>query len=296
MSTKIIENDGVLTGPFKKPFNEAMNVANSIHNDETAMNLGLKGGTIAGSIHFEQFVPLFLEAFGQRWFETGSISMYFRNATTHQEPVKCFMNLPQAGDNVQSRIWMEDEKGILVGEGTASIGSPDEPSALRDKLDKLYPPGNVRILKYLEKGMEIPAANAMVDLERNQRRQEIITEPLDWYVEDSPWGGPILTPSGMVEILREDMKSLEAARHSSSNDPVVGLFGALEFRYIKGPVLCDKTYINHGKIAAVGETPKTEYYWHEGVLEDAHTGDRMAESILMSRVMKASSMLYPELR
>ena len=52
--------------------------ATNIHDDATAQKLGFRGGTIAGSIHMDQFPPVLVEAFGPAWFETGSLSLAFR--------------------------------------------------------------------------------------------------------------------------------------------------------------------------------------------------------------------------
>ena len=67
----------------------------SIHDDATATVLGFRGGTVAGSIHMDQFPPLLLEAFGQGWFETGSLSLYFRYATTDGEPRRRSQSAPR---------------------------------------------------------------------------------------------------------------------------------------------------------------------------------------------------------
>ncbi len=293
-NVEISLEDGILTGPLRTPFNEHLQATASIHHDETAQKLGMRGGTIAGSYHMEQFVPLFMKAFGRSWFETGSISMYFRNATTHLEPVQCFLRQPVAGDNTQADIWMKHENGMLVAEGTASVGRPDELSALRKKVNSLYPPGEIRILKDLKVGMDIAPVKVNVSAENSRQRFERMTEPLDWYVKESPWGGPVLTAPQMINALRLCM--IEKLDRQNEQKGVVGLFGALEFRYLSGPVFCDKDYVNAGKILAVGETPKTEYYWLEGTLEESGTGQKVADGLIMIRVMKASSPLYPEFR
>jgi len=293
-NTQIVEEDGILMGAIRKPFNEHLEAATSIHHDATAQQLGMRGGTIAGSYHMEQFVPLFVKAFGRSWFETGGISMYFRNATTHLEPVRCFLRQPVAHENTQVDIWMKHENGMLVGEGTASIGSPSELSALREKVNDPYPPGEVRILEHLKVGMDVEPVNVNIPPDNSRQRFERMTEPLGWYVNESPWGGPILTAVQMINALRLCM--IQNYDQQRSQAGVVGLFGALEFRYLKGPVFCDKDYVNTGKILAVGETPKTEYYWLEGMLEERDTGKKVADGLIMIRVMKASSPLYPELR
>ena len=142
--TSITEKDGVLVGPLREPRNESREVKGTIHDDSTAKKLGMRGGTVAGSIHLDQFPPLLYKAFGEKWFQHGGMSIYFKNATTDMESVGAFLKLPEdnaTGNNtndVQTRVWMEREDGMLVCEGTASIGTPDEPSALQKRLEEKW--------------------------------------------------------------------------------------------------------------------------------------------------------------
>ena len=87
-ATGITVNDGVITGPLRRSVNNSATAKGSIHDDATASKLGFRGGTVAGSIHLELFPPLAVHAFGQRWYERGTISMYFLNATTDREAVR----------------------------------------------------------------------------------------------------------------------------------------------------------------------------------------------------------------
>src|SRR5260370_12620615 len=76
----------VIAGPVRRPCNVAAHVQGSIHDDATSTALGFRGGTVAGSIHMDQFPPLLLEAFVPSWFATGSLSLYFLHATTSLHP------------------------------------------------------------------------------------------------------------------------------------------------------------------------------------------------------------------
>ena len=62
--------------------------AGSIHDDDTAEELGFRGGTVAGDVHMNQFPPVLLSIFGEAWFERGNLSLSFRNATVDQERVR----------------------------------------------------------------------------------------------------------------------------------------------------------------------------------------------------------------
>jgi hypothetical protein len=95
---EIEERDGVHVGAMRKPINSAIKIVGSIHDDNMASRLGLRGGTVAGSIHLELFPPLLLKAFGQRWFERGNVSIYFLDPTTDREEVRARVKVPASSD------------------------------------------------------------------------------------------------------------------------------------------------------------------------------------------------------
>ena len=95
--------------------------AGSIHDDSTASNLGFRGGTVAGSIHMNQFPPVLMRVFGFRWFEQGNLSLNFKNATVDEEEVQVFAEPLADGEN-QVKVWMERNDGLLVAIGTAAMG------------------------------------------------------------------------------------------------------------------------------------------------------------------------------
>ena len=282
--------DGVITGQLRSSVNNAISVKGSIHDDATASKLGFRGGTVAGSIHMELFPPLLLEAFGMRWFEKGSLSLYFVNATTDREPVRAFLRQPPSRDaDAQVDAWVLRDDGMRVAEGTAAAGAPGELTALlRKPLDR-FEAGELRILRGVEPGRKFDPVQVRITREQQAARLPIITEPLDWYEGNSPWGGAIATPATMVQLLY----SQSVATLRGSLGPAVGLFGAIELRNINGPVLVDEQYTVTGDVVAVGQSPKTEYMWFETGADDA-SGKRVAEMRMLLRFMKASSPKYGE--
>ena len=279
----------MITGEYRESVNAANREGGGIHDDSVATKLGFRGGTVAGSIHLDLFPPLLVRAFGPQWFERGSLSIMFKNATLSREPVRAMLDQ----GNAQVRAWIERDDGLLVGEGTAAVGAPDAPSALRSiDLTKHAAPAP-RILAGVVAGEEIPATKRHVGAERQQQLLDnaLVTEPLDWYRGDSPWGGAVVVPQHMVHVLY-----LAGATHLNTrvaqNGGGVGLFGAIELANVNGPLLLDRDYTFGGRILAVGESPKTEYTWFEVTASD----DRgpVAELLMQLRWMKASSPLYDE--
>ncbi|MEX2394125.1 MAG: hypothetical protein WD826_06570 [Actinomycetota bacterium] len=278
--------DGQLVGPLRRSVNQAQGVRDSIHNDAVASKLGFRGGTVAGSIHLELFPPLLLQAFGDKWLERGTLSVNFRNPTTDREPVRAYVTQPSVDGDTQVDVRVEREDGLLVGEGTASVGDATEPSALLQlDLDR-FEPGELRILAGVSGGDPIPEADMAMPAEVQTARMDVITEPLEWYT-DSPWGGPIASPATIVHFLYA-----HPARVLGKNaGRAVGLFGAIETRQVNGPLVLDRSYRVGGEIVAVGQSPKTEYVWFESYA-NAEDGTRVAEMRMQLRWMKESSPLY----
>lgn len=280
----------VITGPVRRPRNLAAHIVGSIHDDDTAAALGFRGGTVAGSVHLDQFPPLLLQAFGQRWFETGSLSLYFRHATTDGEAVQAFVGRPPTGDvDPQVRAWMTTPAGELVAEGTAAVGDPRAPSALHERDLRPADPAELRILKAVKAGDVLGDLRAAVngDRQRSTIEQEAMTEPLGWYTGPSPWGGPIASPSGVVGLLYTQL----LAETKEVMGEHVGLFGAIEIRFRGGPVFLDRDYRVTGEVAAVSQTPKTEVLWFDSrALDDRD--EPVAQMRMMLRQMKQSSPLY----
>ncbi len=290
MNSEIELRDHVFVGPLRRSVNNARNVSGSIHDDAMATKLGFRGGTVAGSIHLELFPPLLLKAFGQRWFERGTISMYFLNATTDREAVRAFLKEPpRDAADAQVDAWIERDDGMRVAEGTASVGSPEDPTALlRRPLDR-FDAGQLRILGPLKVGDRFDECDAFLTKDATAERMKVITEPLKWYTKPSPWGGAIATPATMVHLLYT--QSIATLRGKLGQ--AVGLFGAIELRNINGPVLVERPYRVSGSIVALGQSPKTEFMWFETALDEA-AGKRIAEMRMLLRFMKASSPLYKD--
>lgn len=279
----------VLAGPVRNPRNLSAGVAGSIHDDATATALGFRGGTVAGSIHMDQFPPLALRAFGNGWFTAGSLSLYFRYATTDGEPVRAFVEVPSRPDDVQTRAWATTPDDVLVAEGTAGSGNPAEPSALRSRDLRPADPAQLRILAGLRPGLVLGDLMMEPDGERQQKRiaQDAMTEPLDWYTGPSPWGGPIAAPSTVVDLLYRRL--LDDARASMGDH--VGLFGAIEIRFRSGPVFTDTRYRVTGEVVTLSQTPKTEVLWFDSRALDADD-TLVAEMRMMLRQLKQSSPRY----
>jgi hypothetical protein len=280
--------DGVVTGPLRESVNQAQEIRGSIHNDAVASKLGFRGGTVAGSIHLELFPPVLIEAFGERWLEQGTLSINFRNPTTNREPVRARVKQPPVGaTDVQVDTWVERDDGLLVGEGTASVGNAGEQTALQQIDLSRFSAEEPRILAGLGAGDVIVERDVDMPAKHQNERLGVITEVLDCYTDPARFGGLVASPATMVHYLY----TYPAREIGKRAGDAVGLFGAIEVRHVEGPLLLDRTYRVGGEILAIGESPKTEYVWFESYASTPE-GKRVAEMRMQLRWMKSSSPLY----
>ena len=274
-----IAETAVWTSEFRKPRNSAAEVKGSIHDDATASKLGFRGGTVAGSIHMDQFVPGLLALYGERWFETGGLSLYFTKATVDAEPVKATV---EAGAE-RARLTMHDEAGAQICEGTAAPGR-DPASELARRLEAQTPaePGALRILKDLRIGDECDDIPVRVDAEVLLKALETLTEPLPAYRDDL-----ILPPSHLVRLTHQ-VRSHVLAKAGKS----VGLFGALETEQLAGPVRAGVDYVARTRMLKLTESPKTENAWYEVIVAGKGGGPDVCRVLYYLRFMKGSSPLW----
>jgi len=276
-----------LTGPWRKPRNTSAHEKGGIHDDATAQDLGFSGGTVAGSIHMEQFPPFLIQHLGDEWLHNGTISLYFRAATTDGEPVQCVGQAPVTEDaGRRMQIGMLNEQGGLVMDGTASTGA-DPQSALRQKLTEVRPAEDIRVLQDVQIDRWCEPFVVQIPASSIDRQLRVITEPMAMFGQagDSQERVPPMTT--LVHTLREVEQYIALTRGD-----FVGLFGAIEIAYHNGQPVADKDYLVKGRALALAESPKTEIFWMESVLMDAQTAQPLVTMIKMDRVMKASSPLW----
>jgi hypothetical protein len=278
----------VKTGPLWAARNWSIDAGEgSIHDDATAEKLGFRGGTVAGDVHMNQFPPVLVSIFGNEWFEHGNLSLNFKNATVDLEKVQVFAEPLVEGEH-QTRVWMEREDGLLVCTGTAAVGDHSQ-SELGQKDLRPCDPGELRILNRLSAGTSLGTYDVLATPDKQFERYDthVISDPMTWYRESSPWGGVIAAPCTILEFLwAYPMQGMRPYLDES-----VGLFGAIEIGFVNGPFLLNQDYRIESEVVCVGQSPQTEYVWYDSIAYNK-AGEVVATMRMQSRVMKASSPAY----
>ncbi len=258
----------VQRGAWVKPVNRWQGAENSIHTDSVAQSLGMRGGTIPGTVHLNSFGPLMTEVFGDRWLIDGVISMFYAYATTDGEPTRAVIKAPPGrcwDKDASFNAWVENEEGKTVIKGTVSVGNPKEPSYVQTLPMESAPESARRITKDLVIGKEF--------------EPEIVKS------EAGDADGVVRAPQSMYHILATGEWRPLIAR------PSVGLFGSTEVALRNGPIRAGVPYTRTGRVICVGITDKTEFAWKASELRD-ESGKLIAEMRHLTRWMKASSPLW----
>lgn len=282
----------VITGPLWAARNWSIDEgAGSIHDNETATKLGFRGGTVAGDIHMNQFVPVVLKTFGNEWFEHGHLSLNFKFATVDLEKVQVFAQKRAPGSDLV-KVWMERDDGTLVCTGTAGIGDQSK-SELQARDLRGCDPSELRICKNLKTGMDLGTYEFQVTGEKQFERYDtgLISDPIEGFREPDLFDGVIACPSTYVQYMWHAPTHEGMAPHLPEG--FVGLFGAIEIGNVNGPFLLGRPYTITSNLVAVGQSPQTEFVWHDAKASDAD-GKEIANFRMMQRFMKASSPLYSE--
>lgn len=291
MSEEITLKEGNIYGTWHRARNWAIDMEDTIHSDEMAQKVGFRGGAVVGISHLDLFPPLLLKAFGPRWFERGSLSIYYTYALTDGEELRAVVGVPPEKEtDVQVKAWMETPEGQTVGTGTASIGDPEEQSYLLSQELVNAEREDIRILDDMRPGDPLPTEDVLVTQEDVAGRLSTIQDPLDWHRGGSPWGGAILPLSsyyGAMSMGGPDHRYTAGAK-------AVSFFGATELRHINGPVKAGVPYRSGGEFVCVGASPKTEFFWFDSYLDEKDSGKRVAEMRHLTRIMKASSAIWQD--
>lgn len=280
-----ISEHSEIVGEFRYPRNTAAGAKGSIHDDATASRLGFRGGTVAGSLHMDQFAPILIALFGNRWFERGNLSLYFRQATVDREMVRCFG--ARLDDGPRARVRMENEAGDLISEGGASCLGADQDTELGRRVKAQVPSTTLRILGRCSVGDRVADIEGRVSDEALQGRLETVVEPLPGYRGAGPWAGRVLPPSLCVHLMTGVQKTMLPLA-----GPTVGLYGAIELQFLNGPLFAETDYRLDGEILALSESPKTENVWYRTRVRARPDGPDLAWMIMYLRFLKASSPLW----
>ena len=275
-------DSGWCVGPWRRPINNSSDEAGTIHSDETARQLGFAAGPVAGSIHFEQFEPLLRAVWGAAWARSGSLSLWFDTPAFDGDVLQAAVEevaLPRRS----VRLLRAD--GSLIAHGSASMG-PDDAGEVRQRLASVRPSEPVRMLAAVQTGFAVHGLPTRTPAAAVVQRLALLTEPLPEHQAQAERAAE-LPLSTAIHAMRVHES------HLPLNGPLgVGLFGAIEWQWLNGPMFAEHDYAVAMCVLATGTSPRSEMLWTETTLSDPATGQNVARMLMLSRLLKESSPLW----
>ena len=268
-------------GPWRTPRNLSADAAGSIHDDDTAQELGLRGGTVAGNIHLNQFVPSCVDTFGSDWHAHGCLSVWFERPTLDLEQVRVGI----ADVDGAAIVHMEQADGQRTAVGTAHVGEPTTPTELAGRDRRDVDVSSLRILRRLGPGTTFAPRERVAngDKQRALLARDLITEPRPEYDGADAIACPLIVVDLLTGI-EADMWPLVGT--------AVGMYGAIEIAHLGRPVELDQAYDVRGEVVAVSASPRTEVLWYDSIA--ALDGEDVVRMRMVSRLLKASSPHYAD--
>ena len=289
----LTEEGDLLVGPAQIGLTQSAGTAD---DPLTEIRLGFRNPIVAVDLHTNLLVPLFLRIFGEAWFQQGTVSLSFLNPTRHGKPVQAVAERV-AGESAPIKVWVRqaDAPSIVVCAGRASLGD-DAQSELRTRDLRLADPAALRIFRNVVPGQIIGDAKLTVTVANQQDwiADGSISEPLPWYNDESPWGGPIAAPSTVSGMMLQLIESSGAMPWEQWKYGTNGMAGTVEIRFTHGPVFLDQLYRVEAVAVGAGEASDEEQGWWDAAVED--TDGRLVATVRqMQRYGKLPSGFYPEL-
>ena len=265
-----------LEGAWVRPRNRWQGADNSIHTDAVAKKIGMRGGTIPGTVHLSHFAPLMTQLFGERWLERGEISMFYTFATLDGEEVRAVIERPLGVlgegslEDRQLTARIETPEGKVVAKGTVACGAPTAPGYVRGLELVEAPREEIRILAAMTPGL--------------------VTVEKDGFLVKAGEGegAGAGEAGGVLRDPQEVYRALQPYAPGVTVTDAVGFFGATEIVWRAGPVRVGVPYRKTARVVSVGASPKTEFAWFDSELTDAQ-GRVAADMRHMTRWMKVSS-------
>ena len=273
---------GWCVGPWRRPVNNSSSEAGTIHSDETARRLGFAAGPVAGSIHFEQFEPLLRAVLGSVWARAGSLSLWFDTPAFDGDALQAAVEALAAP---RRRVRLLRADGAQIAHGSASVG-PDDAGEVRQRLAKLRPSEPTRMLASVPAGFEVRGLATRTSAAEVAQRLPVLTEVLPEHQARGD-GAAELPLSTAIHAMRVHESHLPLTAPLG-----VGLFGAIEWQWLNGPMFADRDYAVAMRVVATGISPRSEMLWTETTLSDPATGQDVARMLMLSRLLKESSPLW----
>lgn len=241
-----------------------------IHDDQVAISVGFRGGLVGGGTLATVTLPAMDASFSHHWHESGAYSVRYVKPVYDREEVRVVWNesVPDASDKLKITFWVEKRDGKRVTFGWAALGAPGQ---------KLTPPWQRSVAPLTESSDDLLPFIHMGDSQpafecRPSDDQQIwAIARLDWaedrnlwYRVASPWGYPVLSPVGIMDLSRQEVGPLIKLTSSKLRTIMDAGFDEVVYE----PLFPHHIYRVSSRICDKGRSQHSVYWTIESIIED----------------------------
>lgn len=238
--------------------NTAAADAGTIHDDATAQQHGYRGGLVTGVTLIGYITRALMERFGERWIESGELSVRFARPVYNGERTRVHVLQRTRRDECQTvGVELRTGAGTACAEGTAccaAIRSNRQHSPWRRLIpvtpplrDAAHPPLDYESIVV---GEELRPLHLRPSVEECARFADDLDDPSKWYRDGSPRETPIVHPAWFARL------PILLWRNTFANKATV--HASTEIAYC-GPAEAGKEFITYGYVADKFERNRQGY-------------------------------------
>jgi|GEM_PF-674803 len=261
-------------GPWMQAPNMSKDAVGSIHDDEQARKLGFRAALIGGSVLSAFMTPALVERYGKDWYERGFLKLSFIRPIYETDAFRIVFDeqMPASGDQRLDRLSLEKNDGERAVLGYAGLarsaadavpvwqraGEPPAATPAAAEHDPLpaEPIGTAR-----------PPRVITVTPEQSANRRAAAADGSPWYMEHSPWGGPIV-PTFMYFLINMG-NGTPRAGDPAAGAARAGMNGTFQL-LLTGPMFARQPYTLRSQLAEKGFSGRTAFRTAEYTLADAN--------------------------
>ncbi|HZU75085.1 MAG TPA: hypothetical protein VE990_20175 [Acidimicrobiales bacterium] len=173
-----------------------------IHDDDEARRQGFPGALVPGNVHVVLAGAVLTERFGSAWHERGVLSHRWRKPVYDGERVRVELDErpPGPGDESSVDFRLVKQDGTVCTSGYAGVARPGaRPVPPWEREEAAAPPevGDYDPLPTDPIGHSYGSRTTVPDARWNEHVLAGF-DPNPWYVDASPWGGPVVPAFGVL--------------------------------------------------------------------------------------------------
>lgn len=231
--------------------NTADDKKESIHDDDTAKDMGFKGAFVPGTVVGAHAMTAVMAHFGKEWMDGGWYSFKYATPVYTTESVHAVAQ--EGEDQITIRVETEDERVCCYGRAGLGYQVPWDVS-----LDGTFEPE--KVFPRIEIGAPLVETPMTLTEDDGRNLCSASADTSPWFTDDSVWGYKVSHPEIIMGRVLQVVYASDVQLYDGVTGP--GIWAAHELR-IREPLRYGEEYLIKEWIADKGRAGRTNFVYYE---------------------------------